>query len=148
MRGSRGVGGPGMGMAATMGPVPATSAGEPVGFGLKPDRHIAGFSICKEDGTEIPLIFEACIGKARDTVILKLAGAVPAKAALWYGSGLNPYCDLTDSMDMAVPVFGPIPLDDVIGSGTATAAAAPARPRSAVGTALEAVRARSAEPVK
>jgi sialate O-acetylesterase len=144
MRGSRGVGGPGMGMAATMGPVPPTSAGEPAGFGLKPDRHIAGFSIRKEDGTEIPLIFEACVGRARDTVILKLAGAVPAKAALWYGYGLDPYCDLTDSMDMAVPVSGPIPLDDVIGSATSTAAAAPAGPRPANAQAS----ARSGEPVK
>ena len=44
----------------------------PAGLGLKPERHIAGFSIRKEDGTEIPLIFEAAVGTATDTVILKL----------------------------------------------------------------------------
>src|SRR5262249_28744486 len=86
-RGPTGAGGTGVGM--TMGPVPATSAGEPVGFGLRPDRHIAGFSVRKEDGAEIPLIYESCVGRARDTVILKLAGAVPARAALWYGYGLD-----------------------------------------------------------
>jgi type 1 glutamine amidotransferase len=132
------------GMAPMMSQAPPTSAAEPAGFGLQPDRHIAGFSIRREDGTEIPIIFEAAVGRARDTVILKLAGAVPAKAALWYGYGLDPYCNLTDSMDMAVPVFGPIPLDDVIGSGTATAAAAPAGTRSANAQAS----ARSGEPVK
>ena len=31
------------------------SLGESAGIGLKPDRHIAGFSIRKEDGAEIPL---------------------------------------------------------------------------------------------
>lgn len=81
--------------------------------GLRPSRHIGGFSIRKEDGTEIPLIFEACVGSAKDTVILKLIGPVPAKSFLWYGYGLDPYCNLTDGLDMAVPVFGPIPLDDV-----------------------------------
>ena len=119
--------GMGMSMGSSMGPIPPSSAGEQAGIGLKPERHIAGFSIHKEDGTEIPLIFEACVGQARDTVILKLTGAIPAKAALWYGYGFDPFCNLTDGMDMAVPVFGPIPLDDVAGSETAAASAA-ARP--------------------
>ncbi len=91
----------------------APSSEEASGFGLKPERHIAGFSIRKQDGTNIPLIFEACVGRARDTVVLKLTGRVPEKAWLWYGYGLDPYCNLTDGLDMAVPVFGPIALDDV-----------------------------------
>ncbi len=81
--------------------------------GLKPARHIAGFSVRKEDGTKLPLIFEAAVGDARDTVVLKLAGSIPEKAALWYGHGYDPYCNLTDSQDMAVPAFGPVPLDGV-----------------------------------
>jgi type 1 glutamine amidotransferase len=83
------------------------------GIGLKPERHIAGFSIRKDDGTALPLIFEACVAKARDTVILKLSGPIPEKAALWYGYGLDPYCNLVDGSDMAVPVFGPIALNEV-----------------------------------
>jgi sialate O-acetylesterase len=89
------------------------SPGESNGIGLKPERHIAGFSIHKEDGTAIPLIFEAGVGKARDTVVLKLNGAVPEKASLWYGYGMDPFCNLVDGLDMAVPVFGPIALDAV-----------------------------------
>ena len=84
------------------------SPGEAASAGLKPERHIGGFSIRKADGTEIPLIFEAAVGKARDSVILKLTGPVPAGASLWYGHGLDPLCNLTDGLDMAVPVFGPI----------------------------------------
>jgi type 1 glutamine amidotransferase len=111
--------------------VPTTSAGEPTGIGLRPDRHIAGFSIHQEDGTGIPLIFEACVGKARDTVELKLANTVPPKSALWYGYGMDPFCNLADGMDMAVPVFGPIPLDDIAGTEpVTTVAAASAKPQN------------------
>ncbi|MHB1558029.1 MAG: sialate O-acetylesterase [Isosphaeraceae bacterium] len=119
------------------GPVPPGSAGEVTRLGLMPERHIAGFSIRKSDGGEIPLIYEAYVGKARDTVVLKLAGPIPAGAQLWYGYGLDPYCNLTDSMDMAVPVFGPVPLDELAGSGPASASA-PARPRAEARTAGQA----------
>jgi sialate O-acetylesterase len=83
----------------------------PRAAGLEPATHIAGFSIRKEDGTEIPMIFEAAVGKSPDTVVLKLTRPVPEKAFLWYGHGFDPYCNLTDSLDMAVPVFGPIPIE-------------------------------------
>jgi type 1 glutamine amidotransferase len=119
--GMGGVGGGSAPMGGGMRSV-AASPGDTSGVGLKPERHIAGFSIRKEDGTNIPLIFEASVGKARDTVILKLTGRVPAKASLWYGYGLDPYCNLTDGLDMAVPVFGPIALDDVAVSRPAVAA--------------------------
>ena len=102
------------------------------GIGLKPERHIAGFSIRKEDGTALPLIFEACVGKARDTVVLKLSGPIPEKAALWYGYGLDPYCNLVDGSDMAVPVFGPIALDEV-SSAAPTASGRPGVGRTGQG---------------
>ena len=81
--------------------------------GLSPRRHIAGVSIRKEDGEEIPLIFDAAVGPARDAVVLKLNKPLPPKSFLSYGHGFDPYCNLVDALDMAVPVFGPIPLDDV-----------------------------------
>jgi sialate O-acetylesterase len=82
-------------------------------YGLRPERHIGGFSLRKGDGTEIPLIYEATVGPSKDTVILKLDKKLPEGANLWYGCGYDPYCNLTDSTDMAVPVFGPVPLDEV-----------------------------------
>jgi len=114
-----------MGGMSGMSAGPASSIGlsEAAAVGLKPERHIAGFSIRKEDGTKLPLIYEACTGKAKDTVILKLAGAIPAKASLWFGHGLDPYCNLTDGLDMAVPVFGPVELDEIARSAPPIAAA-------------------------
>ena len=58
------------------------------------------------------MIFDAAVGQARDTVILKLSGPPPAKSFLQYGHGFDPVCNLVDALDMAVPVFGPVPLDD------------------------------------
>ena len=29
---------------------------------------------------------------------------------LWYGWGCDPYCNVTDEADMAIPAFGPLPL--------------------------------------
>ncbi len=81
--------------------------------GLQPLRHVAGFSIRRADGRELPLIYEAAVGPARDTVVLKLAGPVPAGASLFYGWGFDPYCNLTDTLDMAVPAFGPIALEGI-----------------------------------
>jgi len=82
-------------------------------IGLMPQRHIAGFSIRRADDTEIPLIFDAAVGADGETVVLKLTGEIPPGSQLWYGHGLNPYCNLIDGLDMAVPVFGPINLDGV-----------------------------------
>ena len=47
--------------------------------GLQPARHIAGFSIRNEEGTEILPIFDARVAPAGDSVILKLTGDVPER---------------------------------------------------------------------
>jgi sialate O-acetylesterase len=78
--------------------------------GLQPPRHIAGFSIRDEKGARLPILFEAAVARAPDTVVLRLTKPTPEKSFLWYGHGSDPYCNLTDSHDMAVPVFGPIPI--------------------------------------
>ena len=116
-----GFGRPGMRGSARM---PAASAARlgvtrAPSVGLEPERHIAGFSIRDADGNLLPLIFEAGGSQSRESVILKLTGAVPPGASLWYGHGFDPYCNLTDAADMAVPVFGPIPLDSVVGHAKA-----------------------------
>jgi type 1 glutamine amidotransferase len=127
MAGQAMMGGAGMTMGRPMMGMGAigSSPGETGGIGLRPERHIAGFSIRDQDGTAVPLIFEAGVGRARDTVILKLSGPVPANVSLWYGYGLDPYCNLTDGSDMAVPVFGPITLDDGFSPAPTAAVAQP-----------------------
>jgi type 1 glutamine amidotransferase len=58
-------------------------------------------------------------------VVLKLSGPVPEKASLWYGYGMDPFCNLVDGLDMAVPVFGPIALDAVSGPAPSVTAKSP-----------------------
>lgn len=80
--------------------------------GLRPARHIAGFSIRGKDGRPLGTIYDAAVGPDPRTVTLKLVShrAFPAEGFLWYGYGLDPYCNLTDDLDMAAVAFGPFPL--------------------------------------
>ncbi len=96
----------GVNMRAESAGGPSTSSsGESSRLGLRPARHIAGFSIRNDEGEQIVPIWDARVGLSGDTVILNLTGEVPKKAQLWYGCGHNPYCNLTDSLDMAVPAL-------------------------------------------
>ena len=83
--------------------------------GLRPARHIAGFSIRGKDGAPFGFIYDAAVGPDPKTVTLKLVPHrdFPAEGFLWYGYGLDPYCNLTDGLDMAALAFGPIPLADL-----------------------------------
>lgn len=78
---------------------------------LRPATHLGGFSIRTAGGTKLPIVFEAKIDPDRpSSVLLKLTGDVPEGAFLWYGHGLDPYCNLHDAEEMAAPVFGPVAL--------------------------------------
>jgi hypothetical protein len=82
--------------------------------GLQPRLHVPGFSVRTSDGQSVPLLYRAEVrDDDRDAVTLWLFGeVVPPDAGIWYGYGNDPYCDLTDTEDNAVPSFGPIPLGD------------------------------------
>ena len=73
-----------------------TSAGRPTGFSL---RH--------PDGREYVAIFKTTI--AGDDVVLHIENAtLPEGVSLFYGYGVDPYCNVTDAADAPVPAFGPI----------------------------------------
>ncbi len=73
--------------------------------------RIAGFSIHTSDGAEVPLIYKVTIDPAEaSTVRLHIQGRLPAGAVLYYGYGKDPFCNLTDELDIAVPMFGPMPI--------------------------------------
>jgi sialate O-acetylesterase len=75
---------------------------------LSPATRVQGFSLADATGKPLPIIFDAAVDAARpDTVLLRLAASVPEGAALWYGRGLDPVCNLVDDEDLAAPVFGP-----------------------------------------
>lgn len=73
--------------------------GRPVGFELRSDDPA-------KDG---PMIYKVEFDPEHpDAVILWYSKALTAPVRLYYGAGLNPYANLTDSLDMAVPAFGPV----------------------------------------
>jgi sialate O-acetylesterase len=43
-------------------------------------------------------------------VLYLIDDPLPPGTVLWYGWGLNPYCNVTDAADAALPAFGPLPL--------------------------------------
>lgn len=78
---------------------------------LWPDCHIAGFSLRNEQGKPITEFFDVMVDPDDHTAVLCLAGQpIPPDAKLWYGYGLNPYCNLADDEDMGVLAFGPMPI--------------------------------------
>jgi sialate O-acetylesterase len=73
---------------------------------LLSEGPISGFTIHQADGEWAPLIYKSHVDPAEaSTVLLSVQGKLPPDATLWYGFGKDPYCNLRDADDMAVPVF-------------------------------------------
>lgn len=70
----------------------------------------AGFSLWGADGTEIPLIYKVVLDGA-DAVLKLNDDPSPLGLHLWYGHGLSPYCNVTDTRGASIPAFGPVRLD-------------------------------------
>lgn len=71
----------------------------------------AGFSIgAGPDGPDAPCIFNTEIAADDPTTVILWVQDVPENPHLWYGRGLNTYCNIVDAANMAVPVMGPIPI--------------------------------------
>ena len=69
----------------------------------------AGFSLRDKGGTEVPLIYKVVLDGS--IAVLKLnEDPSPIGLNLWYGYGLYPYCNLTDTSGASVPAFGPVPV--------------------------------------
>ena len=67
----------------------------------------AGFSLRDAEGAEIPLIYKAVLDGS--TALLHLnEEPSPLGLHLWYGYGLYPYCNITDTSGAAIPAFGPL----------------------------------------
>ena len=78
---------------------------------LRAAGRITGFSIRREDGSEVPAIFSAQVDpKDPAAVVLRYQSPLPARVGLVYGWGINPNCNLVDEADMAPPCFGPVEL--------------------------------------
>jgi sialate O-acetylesterase len=76
---------------------------------LTSDGRLSGFSIHDADGAPLPLIFKMRVDPGNPSAaLLHIGGKLPEGATLRYGFGKDPYCNLRDEKDMAVPVFGPM----------------------------------------
>lgn len=98
----------------TVVPVPARGTSEivvefgNVGGGLRAAGRPAGFTVVGPGGTSNH--YDVTL---RGACAIVRAGPAPAALAdmtLHYGYGADPYCNLVDGADRAVPVFGPVPL--------------------------------------
>jgi sialate O-acetylesterase len=77
---------------------------------LLPDDHIAGFGVYAPDSARNWVCNSRVAPDDPSTVLIQTFAPVSPGSALWYGNGIMPYCNLTDALDMAAPVFGPWPL--------------------------------------
>lgn len=79
--------------------------------GLRASDRAHGFMLSDEAGNPVtPGIFKVSLAKNRaflecDTPVYSLQNL-----SLHYGFGANPYVNIVDSRDMALPVFGPVPI--------------------------------------
>lgn len=78
---------------------------------LTSEGRVAGFTIHDASGNAVPGFFRAEVDPNDATVIrLHTQGNLPEGAALRYGAGKDPYCNVRDEAGMALPVFGPVPI--------------------------------------
>jgi sialate O-acetylesterase len=82
-----------------------------------PNGRVSGFSLSGADGSPIAGILDQRIHPTRrDTVVLSVQftfdpnAPAPEPLHVWYGRGLDPFCNLTDALDMGCPAFGNLPV--------------------------------------
>jgi len=79
--------------------------------GLQAAGRVSGFSISAgPDGPEFPCIYKQEIAPEDPEVVVLWVNKLPENPHLWYGRGLDPYCNVVDAAKMALPVFGPVPI--------------------------------------
>jgi sialate O-acetylesterase len=100
------------------------AAGRPSGFSVRfpqlsqeiIDRAAGAPAVPQNASSGFPVLYTTEFDpNDPDAVLLRLTGAADAiktqfNAQLYYGAGLDPYCNIVDDKDMALPAFGPIPL--------------------------------------
>jgi len=68
----------------------------------------AGFSLHAPSGAN-PLVFKTLLEGA--SVLLFTQSEIPAGTTLWYGRGLDPYANIVDEKNVALPVTGPLAIE-------------------------------------
>lgn len=76
--------------------------------GLRAPGRSAGFTLRDAAQREIPAIYKTTLDGNIAVLHLATDALPPGDISLWYGWGTDPYCNVTDARDAAVPAFGPI----------------------------------------
>ncbi len=74
------------------------SAGKPSGFTIS----------TAEEAPILPCIYKITLPENEPNAVILWITKMPEQAFLWYGRGFDPYCNIVDEAQMAIPVFGPI----------------------------------------
>jgi sialate O-acetylesterase len=78
---------------------------------LRAPGRINGFSLHDAEGAPAASIYKIRTDPADGSVLyLHVSGKLVDGAILRYCYGKDPYCNLTDALDMAAPAFGPLPI--------------------------------------
>lgn len=80
-----------------------------------PGGRVFGFEAVSPDGKRKLMFFRTAIDPATGEIVLSAnrdsaKRDAPEEIDLWYGRGHDPICNLTDSLDLALPAFGPMRL--------------------------------------
>ncbi len=71
--------------------------------------RLHGFSISQgPDGDNTQAVHKVMRDPENPHALLVCVSELPEAPHLWYGRGLDPYCNITDEANMALPVFGPV----------------------------------------
>lgn len=82
-----------------------------VNGGLSAQGRASGFALTPgAEGAEVPALLKQEIAADDPNTVVLWVAKWPENPHLWYGWGLNPYCNIVDQANMAVPVFGPLPV--------------------------------------
>jgi sialate O-acetylesterase len=73
----------------------------------------SGFSVSEGAAGEVkPCVYNVEIAPDDPNALLVWVNEFPKDAHLWYGRGIDPYCNISDEAGMALPMFGPMPIPE------------------------------------
>ena len=69
-----------------------------------------GFALVQEGGKVFNSIYRVDLEGVCAILRTSICPPMQGEIQLYYGYGLSPYCNITDSRDRSLPAFGPLPL--------------------------------------
>lgn len=78
---------------------------------LRISGRVAGFSISGDpQSPNLAIIYDQTVSTEEPNTIILWLTKMPEQAYLWYGRGFDPYCNVVDESNMALPACGPLPI--------------------------------------